>query len=307
MPSSCSRSRTRPLARSLGGLGVGLTLARRIAQLHGGDVEGFSEGAGKGHASSSSGCPCIEPRRPRPPTRRRADAPGRELPRPDRRGQRRRAREPAPADGALGQRGQHRAQRRGSAREGGARSGRRSSSATSACRAWTASSWSSRLRKKLDGTPVVFAAVTGYASAEDQERALAAGFDSFLVKPLEPADPRQAAAHRRQRPPEACRRGSARSARLVERAGLADRVVVLAGVFLQPVVERLQADAEGGRGLLLVAAEVLERRQGQLPLDLGERRADADGERRRAGVAGGRRRPPRQAVVDDGVAPGVIT
>jgi len=31
-----------------GGLGVGLTLARRIAQLHGGDVEGFSEGPGKG-------------------------------------------------------------------------------------------------------------------------------------------------------------------------------------------------------------------------------------------------------------------
>ena len=34
--------------------------------------------------------------------------------------------------------------------------------------------------------PVVFAAVTGYASAEDQQRALAAGFDSFFVKPLNP-------------------------------------------------------------------------------------------------------------------------
>jgi CheY-like chemotaxis protein len=42
------------------------------------------------------------------------------------------------------------------------------------------------LRKKLAGTPVVFAAVTGYATRNDQERALAAGFDSFLVKPLEP-------------------------------------------------------------------------------------------------------------------------
>jgi CheY-like chemotaxis protein len=28
--------------------------------------------------------------------------------------------------------------------------------------------------------------VTGYATRNDQERALAAGFDSFLVKPLEP-------------------------------------------------------------------------------------------------------------------------
>ena len=36
------------LARSLGGMGVGLTLARRIAQLHGGDVEGFSEGHRQG-------------------------------------------------------------------------------------------------------------------------------------------------------------------------------------------------------------------------------------------------------------------
>jgi CheY-like chemotaxis protein len=28
--------------------------------------------------------------------------------------------------------------------------------------------------------------VTGYATRDDQERPLAAGFDSFLVKPLEP-------------------------------------------------------------------------------------------------------------------------
>ena len=32
----------------------------------------------------------------------------------------------------------------------------------------------------------MFAAVTGYAGAEDQQRALAAGFDSFFVKPLNP-------------------------------------------------------------------------------------------------------------------------
>ena len=42
------------------------------------------------------------------------------------------------------------------------------------------------LRGKLGDAPVVFAAVTGYATRDDQERALAAGFDSFLVKPLEP-------------------------------------------------------------------------------------------------------------------------
>jgi CheY-like chemotaxis protein len=43
-----------------------------------------------------------------------------------------------------------------------------------------------RLRDTLKGMPVIFAAVTGYASAEDQQRALAAGFDSFFVKPLNP-------------------------------------------------------------------------------------------------------------------------
>ena len=36
------------LGRTASGLGVGLTLARRIAQLHGGDVEASSEGKGKG-------------------------------------------------------------------------------------------------------------------------------------------------------------------------------------------------------------------------------------------------------------------
>ena len=33
---------------------------------------------------------------------------------------------------------------------------------------------------------MVFAAVTGYASGDDQQRALDAGFDSFFVKPLNP-------------------------------------------------------------------------------------------------------------------------
>ena len=35
-------------SRSQGGLGVGLTIAKRIARLHGGELEAFSEGAGRG-------------------------------------------------------------------------------------------------------------------------------------------------------------------------------------------------------------------------------------------------------------------
>ena len=124
--------------------------------------------------------------------------------------------------------------------------------------------------------PVVFAAVTGYASAEDQQRALAAGFDSFLVKPLKPGSlANLLRSYRRQ--PGRLRRRRARAQRTSSSApGSLIGSPSSAGVFLQPVVERLQADAERGRGLLLVAAEVLERGQRQLPLDLGERRADPD-------------------------------
>ncbi len=39
---------TRGLDRAQGGLGVGLTLARRLAQMHGGGIEAFSAGAGTG-------------------------------------------------------------------------------------------------------------------------------------------------------------------------------------------------------------------------------------------------------------------
>ena len=62
------------------------------------------------------------------------------------------------------------------------------------------------LRETLKGEPVVFAAVTGYASAEDQQRALAAGFDSFFVKPLNPASLANLIRSFPGRPPSAVRR-----------------------------------------------------------------------------------------------------
>jgi PAS domain S-box-containing protein len=172
------------LARSLGGLGVGLTLARRIAQLHGGDVEGFSEGIGKG-SEFILWLPLLEA-----------------------------AEAPAPSGTAPLQMSEScrvlivedDADALESLRLQMELWGNEVTTARSAEEALEKAAAARpqivlcdiglpgmdgyrlvpALRKKLAGVPVVFAAVTGYATKDDQERALGAGFDSFLVKPLEP-------------------------------------------------------------------------------------------------------------------------
>ena len=50
----------RRLDRAQGGLGVGLTLVRRLVELHGGRVEAFSEGPGRG-SEFVVRLPCIPP------------------------------------------------------------------------------------------------------------------------------------------------------------------------------------------------------------------------------------------------------
>jgi len=172
------------LARSLGGLGVGLTLARRIAQLHGGDVEGFSEGPGQG-SEFVFWLPLTEPE--------------------------------AAVDDLEGGVPRLSESYRVLIVEDNADTleslrlqmelwGTEVSTARNAEEALDVAAHFrpqivlcdiglpgmdglrlvEPLRDKLKGMPVVFAAVTGYASAEDQQRALAAGFDSFFVKPLNP-------------------------------------------------------------------------------------------------------------------------
>jgi PAS domain S-box-containing protein len=172
------------LARSLGGMGVGLTLARRIAQLHGGDVEGFSEGIGKG-SEFILWLPLLD----------EATAPA----------------PPAAAAMRLGESCrvlivEDDADALESLRLQMELWGNEVSTARTAEEALEKAAAArpqivlcdiglpgmdgyklvAALRKKLADSPTVFAAVTGYATRNDQERALAAGFDSFLVKPLEP-------------------------------------------------------------------------------------------------------------------------
>jgi PAS domain S-box-containing protein len=170
------------LARSLGGMGVGLTLARRIAQLHGGDVEGFSEGIGKG-AEFILWLPLLE------------QAPAEAGTTPLRMGET--CRILIVEDNADTLESLRLEMELWGNEVSTARSAEEALEKAVAARpqivlcdiglpGMDGYKLVSALRKKLAGTPVVFAAVTGYASRDDQERALAAGFDSFLVKPLEP-------------------------------------------------------------------------------------------------------------------------
>jgi two-component system CheB/CheR fusion protein len=41
-----------------------------------------------------------------------------------------------------------------------------------------------RLRQRADKHPVILVALTGYGQREDRDRAIAAGFDEHLVKPV---------------------------------------------------------------------------------------------------------------------------
>ena len=171
------------LARTLGGPGVGLTLAKRIAHLHGGDVEGYSEGPGRGsefilwlpldgadgEAAVDGAARATVGENARvlivednadalESLRLQMELWGTEV---------RTARN---ADEALQQVADFRPQIvmcdiglpgvDGYALVG-------------------------KLRQALAEEPAVYAAVTGYAGADDQERARLAGFDSFFVKPLD--------------------------------------------------------------------------------------------------------------------------
>ncbi|HEY2560399.1 MAG TPA: ATP-binding protein [Caldimonas sp.] len=174
------------LARTLGGLGVGLTLARRIAQLHGGDVEGFSEGPGHG-SEFVLWLPLMA-------ADAAADADGQnDVPRLSES-----YRVLIVEDNADALESLRLQMELWGTEVSTARSAEEALGIAETVRpqivlcdiglpGMDGFRLVAPMREKLKGAPVVFAAVTGYASADDQRRALDAGFDSFFVKPLNPA------------------------------------------------------------------------------------------------------------------------
>ena len=173
----------RPLDRSYGGLGIGLTLVRRLAELHGGSANAASEGPGKGSVFTVR-LPAVEA----PATRaggRPADAAAR--PRevlvvednPD-------ARE------TLQRLLEHEGHRVRVAVDGPAalealRSARPEIALIDiGLPGMDGYELARRIRADIDAErKLVLVAITGYGLPEDRRRSAAAGFDAHLIKPLD--------------------------------------------------------------------------------------------------------------------------
>ena len=171
------------LARSLGGLGVGLTLARRVARLHGGDVEGHSEGPGHG-SEFVLWLPLLEDEQAGISADDGAPRLGDSL------------RVLIIEDDPDALESLRLQMELWGTQVSAARSAAEAMSLAAQVRpqivlcdlglpGMDGLALVRELRRTLAGQPVLFAAVTGYAGTDEQERALAAGYDSFFVKPLD--------------------------------------------------------------------------------------------------------------------------
>jgi two-component system, sensor histidine kinase len=176
------------LPRSQGGLGLGLPLVRRLVELHGGRVTAASPGPGGGSEFTVRlplGRPGAAPSHPLPPraVRGEADRSGlRVLVVEDNEDGRESLRDLLEIWGC-----------RVELAEDGPRGLDRALAAPPdvalidiGLPGFDGNEVARRIRASLDGHAPCLIAMTGYGQPEDHSRALAAGFDTYLVKPVDP-------------------------------------------------------------------------------------------------------------------------
>jgi signal transduction histidine kinase len=171
------------LERSQGGLGIGLTLVRRIAELHGGRAAASSGGPGSGSRFSVWLPAITEPERPRPRPAETAPARSRDI--------------LIVEDNDDAARTLSRLLELAGHRVRVASDGAAGLAALQAqppeialidvgLPRMSGYDVAQRIRSSMDGRkPPLMVALTGYGAPEDRERALAAGFDEHLVKPVD--------------------------------------------------------------------------------------------------------------------------
>ena len=174
----------RRLDRTQGGLGIGLTLVRRLVELHGGSVEAFSEGPDRGSRFTVR-LAAISPRQAAEPARRTTgwDVAARRI---------------LIIEDNADARAMLRHLLEGVGHEvHEAADGRRGLEMALALRPDVALidlglpgldgyEIARQLRAVDERRAILLVAVTGYGSPEDRERSLLAGFDVHLVKPVDP-------------------------------------------------------------------------------------------------------------------------
>jgi signal transduction histidine kinase/ActR/RegA family two-component response regulator len=174
------------LARSQAGLGIGLTMVKRLVEMHGGTTSVMSEGPGRGAAFEIE-LPLIAPRRQTPF------------------GMKRTTRPPAPLSILLVDDNQDSCELLALAFENDGHRVRTAHDGAAGLEIALADKFdvavvdiglpvidgyevARRIRAAENGSSPVLLALTGYGRNEDRDRAIAAGFDAHLVKPIDLAE-----------------------------------------------------------------------------------------------------------------------